>query len=229
VSETSRGVRRYAAEGAVIVVGILIALGADALWSYRIDRVDERVALRQLDAEFESNAAQLDSVYDGHRRGLGAATTLLSAIRGTMTIPTDSVRTLVYLLDEAWTYNPKLAALESVTRSGRLGLIRDDSLRMELMGWPGVVDDLKEEEVFAAEYVHLQQFGAFSEVLNWGDIYAPESVRGDREIRLVGNENLESIVAYRIGWYEVILDEIALTETVLGRIRGLIATNLTGG
>jgi hypothetical protein len=29
-----------------------------------------------------------------------------------------------------------------------------------------VIDDLKEEEAFAAEYVHLQQFGAFSEVLN---------------------------------------------------------------
>ena len=226
--ESNRVARHYALEGAVIVAGILIALGADALWSYRVDRVDEQVALRQLDAEFESNAVQLDSVHTGHRRGLEAAESLLSAIRGTTPLSADSLRTLVWRLDRAWTYNPKLAALESVIQSGRLGLIRDDALRVALMGWPGVIEDYREEEEAARQYAFSVQFAALSEVMNWGDVYGPESERGSGAIRVEGNEKLESVIAYRHAWYEEILRELDATTAALTRMRSLLQENLAG-
>ena len=226
MSESSRGVRRYAIDGLVIVLGVLVALAADAAWDYRVDRADERVALRQLDAEFLANASQLDSVSAGHRQGLEAAAILLDVVRGGTALRADSVRSLVRALDVAWTFNPKLAALESVTQSGRLGLIRDDSLRVELVGWPGTVDDLKEDELFAADYAYSTQFEAFSGALNWGDIYGPDHDRGARPMRIVGNESLESVLAYRYSWFEAVLIELDLVEAALARVRALLDANL---
>lgn len=229
MSESSRGVQRYAIEGVVIVLGVLIALAADAAWDYRVDREDERVALRQLDAEFLANASQLDSVSAGHRRGLDAAAILLDAVRGRTTLSADSTRNLVRALDMAWTFNPKLAALESVTQSGQLGLIRDDSLRVALVGWPGIVDDLKEDELFAADYAYSAQYDAISSVLNWGDIYGPDHEQGSRPMQIVGNETLESVLAYRYSWFESVLSELALVEAALSRVRALLDANLARG
>jgi hypothetical protein len=229
VSESSRGVERYAIDGVVIVLGVLIALAADAAWDYRVDRADERVALRQLDAEFRANASQLDSVATGHRLGLDAAAILLDAVRGETALSADSMRNLVRALDVAWTFNPKLAALESVTQSGRLGLIRDDSLRVELVGWPGTVDDLKEDELFAADYAYSTQFDAFSSALNWGDIYGPGHEQASRPMHIVGNDTLESVLAYRYSWFEAVLIELALVEAALSRVRALLDANLSTG
>ena len=226
--QTNRVARHYALEGVVIVAGVLIALGADALWSYRGDRSDEQVVLRQLDAELESNAAMLESVGAEHRRGLEAATSLLSAVRGTTTLTSDSVRILLRTLDMAWTYNPKLAALESVIQSGRLGLIRNDALRVELTGWPAVVEDFREEEEGARRYTQSIQFAALSEVINWGDVFGPESGRGTAEIRIEGDKKLESIIAYRHAWFEEVLLELKVTEAVLTRMRTLLADDLAG-
>ena len=226
MSETRRGVGRYAAEGAVIVVGILIALFADAVWDYGVDRTDEKVALRQLEAEFTANAAQLDTVLFEHRRGLLAVESLLATIRGLDSPPADSLRHWIRLLDQAWTFNPKLAALESVIQAGQLGLIRDDSLRVELVGWPGLVEDVREDEVFAAEYAYSRQAEVLSDALNWGDIYGPADGRDYRPIRIVGNDRVEGALAYRYSWYETILGEFELVEASLHRIRALLAENL---
>ena len=227
MSEPGRSVRRYAIEGVVIVLGVLIALAADAAWDYRVDREDERIALRQLDAEFQANASQLDSVSAGHRLGMEAAEILLDAVRGGTTLSADSTLELVRALDQAWTFNPKLAALESVTLSGQLRLIRDDSLRVALVGWPGIVDDLKEDELFAADYTYSTQFDAFSSVLNWGDVYGPTAGRSSRPTKVVGNETLEGVLAYRHSWFEAVLRELALVEASLLRVRTLLAANLS--
>lgn len=221
--------RRYVAEGIVIVVGILVALAADAMWQYRIDRADEHTMLRELEAEFAANAQQLDSVAAEHRRGREGVRVLLGALRGSLDVPPDSIRDLLELLDAPWTFNPKLAALESVIASGQLGLIRDDSLRIELVGWPAIVEDMKEDELYAAEYVYSKQYDAMSNVLNWSDVYGPEEGRLRRPVSIVGNEGLESVLAYRYSWFDSILDELARVENASLRVRALLARNLTGG
>ena len=227
VNDTGRRWRRYLAEGTVIVVGILVALAADAIWEYRVDRGDEATALRQLHAEFAANAAQLDTVAAEHRRGIEAVTVLLGAVRGSTMLTPDSVRTLVAFLDAPWTFNPKLAALESVVASGQLRLIRDDSLRVELIGWPGIVEDMREDELFAAQFTYAAQYDLVSGIVNWGDIYGPAEGRQYRPLSIVGEEGLESVLAYRYSWFASILAELTLVEAALARIRALLDENLT--
>lgn len=218
--------QRYVTEGVVIVVGILVALAADAAWDYRVDRADERTALRQLEAEFAVNAAQLDTVADKHRQGLQAVTDLLGVVRGSRELPTDSIRSLIAFLDAPWTFNPKLAALESIIASGQLGLIRDDSLRVELVGWPGVLEDMREDELYAADFTYSFQYEVVTGMLDWGDIYGPEEGRPRRPLSLRGNEAYGSVLAYRYSWFTSILDEIARVEAASGRVRALLAENL---
>src|SRR5687767_7199590 len=78
---------RLAAEFAVIVIGVLVALGAQALWEHRQDRGRERAYLRQLLSDTRENELRLDtaiardSAYNEH------STVLLHAFRSPAELP----------------------------------------------------------------------------------------------------------------------------------------------
>lgn len=222
--------QRFIVEGAVIVFGILIALGADAWWDGKIQRGEEQSMLRQLSAEFADNEVQLDSVLRVHGRGLDGSRELLKFVQGSAELTSDSVRVLLRVLDNSWTFNPKRGALESVLASGRLGIIQDDELRVALAGWPGVLEDYMEDEAYALRYGAGAQYEYMSSVVNWNDIYGPVEGRRDSPMdHLVGDEGLESIVAYRYSFYQDILAEANQVVEASGLIRALLERDLAGG
>jgi len=218
---------RFVAEGLTIIVGILIALWADAWWEDRSERAAEQVILHQLSAEFADNALQLDSVLDWHQRGLDAARALLGVARGELRLESDSLGRLVWAVDQPWTFNPKQGALESLIGSGQLGIIRDDSLRFALASWPGVLADFTEDERHAGDFTRGPQFDYFSSVLDWSDIYSPrEGPLAPSLGHLVGDEGLGSVMSYRISWLETIQGESHGVTEVSNRIRALIRRSL---
>jgi len=98
---------RLLAEGGVIVVGILPPLGAHAWWAERAERKERaagQTALRRLPAEFESRAAQFDSVPTKHQTHMASAEVLLVLHRTADTVASDSLRTLIQNLDQAWRF-----------------------------------------------------------------------------------------------------------------------------
>ena len=54
-----RGFDSYIIELIVIIIGILLALGADASWDYRQDRKQERYVIKALVIEFQKDAEEL--------------------------------------------------------------------------------------------------------------------------------------------------------------------------
>jgi hypothetical protein len=220
---------RVAIEGAVIVGSILLAFGIDAWWDERVERTEEQVVLRQLAAEFADNATQLDSVLAIHHRGLEAAAVLLGVARREVRIDADSLRRLVWTVDQPWTFNAKRGALESMIASGQLGIIRNDSLRVALASWPGVLDDFAEDELWAGEFARGEQFSYLSRVVNWSDIYSPREGSAESLRRLEGDPALGSMMAYRISWFETIQAESQLVTETSEQIRGLIRRSLAAG
>jgi hypothetical protein len=214
-------------EGTVIVVGILIALAADAWWDGRVERRDEMDALLELQAEFEDNAIQLDSVLSHHAAGQAAAEVLLSFSRAEAELSADSVRELIWSLDNPWTYNPKSGALDALIASGRLGIIRDRTLRAELAGWSGLVEDYREEEDHARAYAMGPQYEYFASVLNWSALYGADRGQAPASLlRLVGDPGLQSVVAYRASFLEGVVTEAQYIVEALERIQQRLAANL---
>ncbi len=139
-------------EGLVIILSILMAFGIDAWWSARQARVEEREAIAQLATDFRSNAARLDTIRSMHEAALEASYEIL-ARAGMRGEPRGDQRTaeLVWHSLRAWTYAPVLGGINSLVQSGQLDLLRNDSLRVAVAGWPDIVEDLNGDELLENE------------------------------------------------------------------------------
>ncbi|HSM08466.1 MAG TPA: hypothetical protein VLA33_05555 [Gemmatimonadota bacterium] len=126
--------RRRGAEGLTIVVSILLALAAEAAWGYRGDRAAEREILAGLRVEFAQAESEIRSDLRAREEILGWTRRLLAVRAGSAPEPPpDSLaemlsRTLGYRF-----YTPAHPVLEDLLASGRLELIRSDTLRGQIM------------------------------------------------------------------------------------------------
>ena len=129
ISLVRRHAGRVAAELAIIISGILIALAADALLERRAERVREVELLRLLAADLSESAALLreDSRFAATRSDT------LSWYRNLYgqaeeSLPTDRVRDVLMSANVTASYAPILRAYEALIATGSLDLIRDDSM-----------------------------------------------------------------------------------------------------
>ena len=149
-------VRWFAAEIAVVVAGVLIALALNAWWGARQQAREERRLLVALHDEFEANQERLAQILAFHADLRATATTLLDA-------STDPRRVLSadtvdqWLADMTWwsSYTAlESTVLDAAVQDGQLALIQTDSLRHLLGRW--------RSEVASASAQSSQEFEHYS-------------------------------------------------------------------
>ena len=217
-------------EGVVIVLGIIIALGAEALWDSSRDRRDEQVALRHLAEDFSKNAARFDAAVAWHRGTRDATLVLMQSPAAGQVLESDSLRVLVRRITDWWTFDPSDGALESLLYSGQFALIQDDSLRLELAAWPGLLRDYKEEEdgIGAVSMGFQRDYLVYH--LDYGALYLPEIAGEDLGLgELVSGPIFRNFIARRYSWMPDLLAEAETVRISLQRIRTLIDRNLEVG
>ena len=124
----------FAAEVVTIVIGILLALAANAGYQYVADRTSESEILGALRVEFAADVEELRAD-QRHRNQKLASIDLLKAVRkGTIGRPTPEIlaNALLKSLDYRF-YTPSHPVLDDLLATGRLELIRSDELRHALM------------------------------------------------------------------------------------------------
>jgi hypothetical protein len=215
------------AEGVVIVLGIGIALGAEAWWSEVQDREQEQVALRHLAYDFRKNAARFDTTVAWHRGTRDAMLVLMESLTAGQVLESDSLRSLVRKITDWWTFDPNDGALESLLYSGQFALIQDDSLRLELAAWPGLLRDYREEE----DGVGALSLGFQSDYLmynlDYGALILPEIAGEDLGLgELASDPVFRNFIARRHSWTPDLLAEAETVRISLQRIRTLIDRNL---
>jgi len=138
-----------------VVVSILIAFSLDAWWNSWNDRREEASPLRSLVSDFEKNREQLDLSIQGSEAILGELFALerLSSQSSFSQAQLDSVPNLLDGLYRWLTYNPITSTLDAAISTGSIGLIRNDLLRGELVGWPRALDDSAEQEVWLSRMI----------------------------------------------------------------------------
>lgn len=149
---------RYAAEVVTIVVGILLALGADAGRQYFVDRVSEREILAALRIEFAADVAEISRDQAKRIEKLAGLDLLRDVRAGTVALPPPGVlaEALLQAMDFRF-YTASHPVLDDLLGTGRLDLIRSDDLRHALMVFGerrsriGVVEQRERE--FVAEQV----------------------------------------------------------------------------
>jgi len=118
-------------EGLAVLCGILVAFAIDAWWQQRTDRVTERELLRALAAEladardgFEGHSTSLRAEFD-----LSAEVIRVLSSSDARSIPNDSLWGLTRRLTPPTIFHAPRAALDDLTSSGGIALIRSDPLR----------------------------------------------------------------------------------------------------
>lgn len=147
---------RLLAEGAVIVVSILLAFAVDAWWDSRQERAREESYLGQLAEDLESTLMN-NATFGGRAESIdwAAARLVQSYYEATPPHP-DSVAHWLSL-QGYWVVQPRLGTLEALVSTGDLRLIRSDSLRAAI---PNYLTGMIAFEGFEAEGAEKYQQAA---------------------------------------------------------------------
>jgi len=143
LGSTAGKIERSLSGLAVIVLGVLLALWAEAAWAERGSRLREREVVSDLLAEFRGNEVLLRADIENNPRTKEAGADWAAALLGATALPPDSV-TALWLLSQDWSrFDPVSGVLLSLVDGGSLNLIQDDELRQALAGWEGRADEAR--------------------------------------------------------------------------------------
>lgn len=227
---------RVLAEGAIIVVSILLAFAIDAGWESRQAAQWRREALVDLRREAESNRDGLEQYIALYEAAVGAATRIYSDPASLRGLSTDSLARVFALSVFMPTFDPDDAALNSLVRSGQFDRIEDRRLRTAISQWVDLSEDLAEnrrdsertrdELFFLLRDRRLNgEFDAFFEPVGTGAA-EQTGVLGGVEVAaayglpqgltvLLHDPEFQELVAYRAMWGRVMVSEMQrLAQTV---------------
>jgi hypothetical protein len=131
--------KRLAAELAVIVVGVLIALGADSWWEQRQEGRRAEAYLEQLLVDFRATERAIQQAIAGDTRKFESAGLVVDrATRGQMP-PADSLE----LPTGYHEFSPLTGTLTALVQGGDLRLIDNDTLRYKLVAYASAIDEIE--------------------------------------------------------------------------------------
>ena len=150
MSQSQRiSIKRLFIEATAIVVSILFAFAIDAWWEDRGDREAEQKLLKRLRADFVEIREAVVFNQQEHLEANSACIALLNLPDGEPlphSFEVDRMVAVVFLTSR--TFNPGSGAVAAFLNGEGARLIRSPELADRLLAWPGLVEELQEEDVF---------------------------------------------------------------------------------
>ena len=170
-NKTSKYLKYAIGEIILVVIGILIALQINNWNERKKEEQKEQAFLREINLDFKSNKTQLDSIISYNIVSLHAGKRLLYIMKTfDLNNPkrTDAnahfADSMAYYNRLVWrnkSFNPKNGAVEALLNSSSFDLIKNDSLRRNLISWKDVLGDYLEEEQFAINFL-FNEYGPWA-------------------------------------------------------------------
>ncbi len=132
--------KRISAQGAAIVVSILLAFSIEAWWDDYQDRGDEQGILLVLKSEFEQNLAFIDTQLSYRNAVIDSILKIFDASVARTSIEPDILDELIG--DVTWWENIEYSrgAIDGLLQSGGLSLIENEELRRVIASMPSRYD-----------------------------------------------------------------------------------------
>jgi len=139
--------KRLSAEGAAIVVSILLAFSIEAWWEDYQDRSEEQGILLSLKSEFEQNLAFIEREISYRNAVIQSILKIFDASVGQSSIQPEVLDELIG--DVTWWQNIPYSrgAIDGVLQSGSLSLIENEGLRGILASMPSRYDATTRSEL----------------------------------------------------------------------------------
>ena len=162
-NKTTKYLKYAIGEIVLVVIGILIALAINNYSEREKEHLKEQAFLKEINLDFKSNKAQLDSIISINKVSLHAGERLSEILKlfdfknpkrnESNAQVADSIS---FYLDLVWknkSFNPKNGTVEALLNSSSFDLITNDTLRRNLISWKDVLGDYLEEEKFAVNFI----------------------------------------------------------------------------
>jgi hypothetical protein len=133
----------------LVMIGILLALQVNNWNESRKQRVEEIETLKNIKAEFINSITELKENNVFRNRIMKSTKTLYGHIYENKGHSRDELDSIMADLFMNPTYNGQSETLNILFNSGKINIIRDDSIKNELVKWPQQVEDITEDEVYA--------------------------------------------------------------------------------
>lgn len=181
--------RSHLLDAATIVVGIVLALLIDEGWRTVSDHLEEGEVIEGLREEFEAGRSELSADQRARRDALTRVRHLLDAEGAPGVVHEDSVAAYSAALLDYRFYTPSHPVLDDLIASGRLHLLRSDTLRYRLMRYLqerdrlGIVEErerrlaAEQVEPWVLDHLPLGPPPTPDHPVLWGPDIDPESLR----------------------------------------------------
>jgi len=137
---------RVFAEGAAIVVSILLAFWIQAWWDYRSERFEELEVLSALQEELRGNIKSIESSLAFRKTMVGPITKLLQASAADREIPSPELDKLLGSLVWGDKSDPSTGVFQSLVQGGQLAQIASTGLRARIASLSKIYQRLEEAE-----------------------------------------------------------------------------------
>ena len=144
-------------EIALVVIGILIAIGLN---NWRQEKQNDRevsLMLHNLKAEFLYNQSDLEAKLELVQNSVVSTKHLLSMMNTKIKVDPELVDSLLSRSFVYGSFNPRKGATDVLINSGKLNLVKSNQLRTLIASWKGMVEDAAGMEK-PLEQVELNQF-----------------------------------------------------------------------
>ena len=140
---------RYAiGEIVLVVVGILLALQINTWNGHRLERIEEIKILRGIKKDLEYSIKEFE-FHNQIRSTVLDASKRIYSLADSHTLHEEELDSLIGLTFYRPTFNNKLGFINLLFSSGKINLIKSDSIKEFLIQWPGSIEDMVEEEDYA--------------------------------------------------------------------------------
>lgn len=190
----------------LIVVSILIAFSLEAWWAGQETAAGERAALGAVRDDLQAARLELDSVLVRNER-------VVSSISGVLAMTPSEIESLAP--DSALSihrdsfggglpFDPSTGALQGLLSAGTLSDIRNRRLAAELSSWPGLLDEIEEDQAFIIDsFKRLQavlvETGTLeSSMVHYGLLEGPPAMTANQapSTLLTGDRNRGELVRH---------------------------------
>ncbi len=159
-------------EIALVVIGILIALQVNDWNQRRLDRIEERAILINLQEDFHKAVQEFQFLNSLRSDIISAAQEItsldVSALSQYSSAYLDSLfsKTLY-----GPTFNNKSGSINVILSSGKINLIKNQEIRKSLIEWPGDVEDMTEDEVNQDQLYRVPYHEFLTRHVSWNNLF----------------------------------------------------------
>jgi hypothetical protein len=167
-------------EVALVMIGILLALQVNNWNEGRLEFIEEQKLLENIKGDFQEAIKEL-KIKNEQRSWQTMSNYALSDVMLSKDYSNKRyIDSLFGRLMGTPTYNSKSGSLTVLFNTGKINLIKNDSLKGLLFLWPQIIEDMTEGEISTVQYKNQVFSPLLNKYVNWKDIYRAFKFEGKK-------------------------------------------------